>query len=218
LITKEATNQGYFPEWFMTGTGLSDTTTAGRLYDKQQWPHAFGISPLWVTWATVAKSAGYREYHWARPGDSAGSEGVLINVYRARIAEVFTGIHMAGPSLTNATLASGAFAYPKTGGTPGRPLLYRTRAFPTAVKDFSEVWFDGTATGPDERGQSGPGMVTRADGGARYLLGQWYNGPAHAFQASGGITVTDSPPGGGDWPSDSNPSAYPPSKACLSCP
>ena len=39
LITPEATRQNYFPEWFVTGTGLSDTTTAGRLYDQNQWRH-----------------------------------------------------------------------------------------------------------------------------------------------------------------------------------
>ncbi len=51
LITGEATRQQYYPEWIISGSGLSDTTAAGRLYDQQQWKHAFGISPLWVTWA-----------------------------------------------------------------------------------------------------------------------------------------------------------------------
>ena len=32
-----ATNQGYYPEWIITGSGLSDTTAAGRLYDQTQW-------------------------------------------------------------------------------------------------------------------------------------------------------------------------------------
>jgi hypothetical protein len=218
LITQEATHQAYFPEWFMTGTGLSDTTTAGRLYDQQQWTHAFGISPLWVTWATVAKSPGYREYHWARPQDSPGSEGVLINIYRARIAELFTLVHMAGPNLTNDTVASAAFSYPKTGGTPGRPLLFRTRAYPTAIKDFTEVWYDASAQGPDERGDNGAGMVTRADGGRRYQSGQWYTGDPHAFVKQGSVTVSDNPEGGGDWPTDVDPNAYPASKNCLSCP
>ena len=218
LITQEATRQAFFPEWIITGTGLSDTTTAGRLYDQQQWQHAFGTSPLWITWATVSRSAGYREYHWARPQDPPGSEGVLINIYRSRIAELFTTIQMAGPVLDAATLSAGAFAYPHTGGSPGRPLLYRTRLYPTAIKDFSEVYYDPKASGPDERGDSGRGMITRADGGHRYQIGQWYAGPPHVFgNAPDPITVTDNPPGGGDWPSDTNPGAYPASQACLDC-
>jgi hypothetical protein len=218
LITQEATRQAFFPEWIITGTGLSDTTTAGRLYDQQQWQHAFGTSPLWITWATVSKSAGYREYHWARPQDAPGSEGVLINIYRSRIAELFTAVHMAGPDLDQATLSAGAFAYPRTGGTPGRPLLYRTRQYPTAIKDFSEVFYNVNASGPDERGDNGRGMITRADGGKRYQIGQWYTGPPHVFgSAPAPVTVTDDPPGGGDWPTDSNPGSYPASQACLDC-
>jgi hypothetical protein len=217
LITGEATRQIYFPEWFMTGTGLSDTTTAGRLYDQQQWKHAFGVSPLWVTWATVAKSAGYREYHWARPQDPPGAEGVLVNIYRSRIAELFTIIQMAGPQLNEDTAAAGAFAYPHTGGSPGRPLLFRTRQAPTAIKDFSEVWYDAGAQGPDERGQNGTGMIRRANGGQRYQLGQWTVGNSAAFVLAGSVTVTDSPVGGGDWPSDSDPNAYPASQRCLDC-
>ena len=217
LITGEATRQVYFPEWFITGTGLSDTTTAARLYDVQQWKHAFGVSPLWVTWATVARSAGYREYHWARPQDPAGSEGVLINIYRARIAELFTLLQMAGPHLTNDTIATAAFSYPHTGGAPAKPLLFRTRQAPTWDKDFSEVWFDATAKGPDERGTQGNGMVTRANGGRRYQLGQWPVGDSAAFVAAGSVTVSDNPVGGGDWPSDVAPNAYPASQRCLSC-
>ena len=35
LITREMTRQQYFPENLITGSGLSDTTTAGRLYDAR---------------------------------------------------------------------------------------------------------------------------------------------------------------------------------------
>lgn len=119
LITTEAFNQLYFPEWFIGGTGLSDTSAAGRLYNQQEWAHAFGISPLWVTWADVRNSPGYREYHHGRPQDADGAEGVLVNIYRSRIQTLFRGIHMAGPNLTNESFAAGQYAYPPTGGTPG---------------------------------------------------------------------------------------------------
>jgi hypothetical protein len=217
LITGEATRQAYNPEWFVSGTGLSDTTAAGRLYDQQQWNHAFGISPLWVTWATVAKSAGYREYHWARPQDAPGSEGVLCNIYRSRIAELFTLIHMAGPTLNNDTVTAGAFAYPHTGGLPARPLLFRTRQFPTAIKDFTEVWYDESTSGPDERGVNGNGMMRKAAGGKRYQPGQWAVGDPAAFVMAGSVTVTDDPAGGGDWPTDVPTNAYPPSQKCVDC-
>src|SRR5213076_19221 len=106
-ITQAATNQGYYPEWIITGSGLSDTTAAGRLYDQTQWSHAFGISPLWVTWATVAKSYGYREAHHGDPNMKPGGEGVLINIYASVPRLIFQGIHMAGPKLTPQSYANG---------------------------------------------------------------------------------------------------------------
>ena len=111
----------------MIGTGLSDTTSAGRLYDQSQWRHAFGISPLWVTWATVAKSGGAPEYHHGAPGRPPGDEGVLINIYGARITTLFRGIHMAGPNLTHETWVQGMLRYPPTGGRPAAPLVFVTR-------------------------------------------------------------------------------------------
>ena len=187
LITKEATKQLYFPEWFIVGTGLSDTTTIGRFYDQQQWEHAFGISPLWVTWDRVENSSGYHEFHHGMPGRRKGDEGALVNVYRAGFQTLWTGIHMAGPNLTPKTFEQGMYAYPKTGGTPANPLVFMNRKFPTAIKDFSEVWWDPNRVGPDERTDTGAGMMVRADGGRRYDAGEWPQSPP---SRRNGVTVT----------------------------
>ncbi|MGH2686584.1 MAG: hypothetical protein ACRDJP_14055, partial [Actinomycetota bacterium] len=216
LITKEATRQQYFPEWFVTGTGLSDTTTAGRLYDQLQWTHAFGISPLWVTWDDVTDSAGYREYHHGRgPGGQRGEEGNLINIYRARIETLFRGIHMAGPNLTNESFARGQLAYPPTGGTPLAPLYFFTRELPTEIKDYTEVWYSGTATGPDERGEQGPGMMMKTDGGKRYKLGQWTKGESLAFKEAGAVAVTDGSKAHPAHEQDGH--THDPNQRCLRC-
>lgn len=214
LITAEATRQNYYPEWMVVGTGLSDTTTAGRLYDQFQWRHAFGITPLWVTWVDRTKGTGWREYHDARPQDSDNSEGVLIEIYRARIQTLFRGIHMAGPKLTPSTFRDGMFAYPPTGGQPKLPLVYSTPESPTDIKDFAEVFYDANARGPDERSQDGVGMMMKTDGGARYQLGQWPTDDPHVFRP-GGLAVSDDPALGADPPYEHKP--YPTS-GCLSCP
>jgi hypothetical protein len=215
LITKEATFQQYFPEWFMTGTGLSDTTSAARLYDQAQWRHAFGISPLWVTWETVGKSTGAREYHHGLPGRPAGDEGVLINIYRAAFQTLFRGIHMAGPNLTNDTWIQGQLAYPKTGGVPSSPLVYLTRQNPMEIKDFTEVFYAANATGPDERGNRGSGMVMKVNGGKRYDLGEWPTTNPGAFDMNGTIAVSDNPPGGADPPHEQDGHTH--NTRCLSC-
>jgi len=215
IITAEATRQQYFPEWFVTGTGLSDTSAAGRIYDKNQWKHAFGISPLWVTWADVKQSDGYREYHHAAPGTAAGDEGVLINIYRAPVQQVFIGFHMAGPKLTADTFVQGEYNYPRTGGTAAAPLVYVTREFPTQIKDNVEVWFAGDESGPDERGDQGLGMMMKVDGGKRYEPGQWPRTDPKVFVRDGAIAISDNPQGGGPFPHEQDGHKH--AGRCLSC-
>ena len=217
LITKEATRQQYFPEWFITGTGLSDTTSAGRLYDQQQWQHAFGISPLWVTWESVATSAGGREYKHGDPDGEFGEPGVLVNIYRAYFQLLWRGVHMAGPELTNETFVRGMFAYPPTGGAPRAPLVFLTRESPTEIKDFVEVWYKADEQGPDEREQPGSGMVMKTNGGKRYRLGEWTTDPTLAFKPEGAIAISDDPSLGGDT-LEHEKDGHRHDKRCLSCP
>ena len=217
LFTKEATRQLYYPEWFISGTGLSDTTAAGRLYDQAQWRHAFGISPLWITWQTVATSGGYREFHHGMPGMKPGDEGVLINIYAAYVGTLFLGIHMAGPKLTPDAFAQGMFNYPPTGGLPAAPLVFMNRKFPTQSKDMTEVWYDPNARGPDERSQDGVGLIMKVDTGRRYRLGQWPAADPRVFDPNGAMAVSDNPPGGGDPPHEQDGHSHPAGQRCLDC-
>ena len=215
LITGEATRQQYNPEWIITGSGLTDTTSAARLYDQAQWQHTFGISPLWVTWNTPDKSYGYREAHHGDPGLAPGDEGVLINIYAQIPRVLFTGIHMAGPKLTPGSFAAGMLAYPKSGGTPSTPLMYFTREYPTAIKDFVEVYYDAQRQGADERGLRGPGMVMKVNGGKRYLPGQWDTSPVKAFNDPTALDTSDDPAMGGDPPHEQDGHKH--SAKCVSC-
>ena len=60
------------------------------------------------------------------------------------------------PARTSTTPRSpaGLYAYPPTGGKPASPLVWVSRQFPTEVKDWSEVWYDPTLVGPDERSET----------------------------------------------------------------
>ena len=213
LITQEATRQQYYPEWFVAGVGLSDTTSAGRLYDQAQWNNAFGISPLWVTWTAPNKSTAYREYKHADPSTEPG---VLVSIYRARIQTLFRGIHMAGPNLSNETFVRGMLAYPPSGGQPRAPLVFYTRELPTEIKDFTEVFYDQNAQGNDERGNSGRGMVMKAQGGKRFKLGEFDQAPPRAFQPEGAIAVSDDPALGGET-FDHEADGHTHEGRCLSC-
>lgn len=216
IITQEATRQGYYPEWLQTGTGLSDTTTAGRLYDQRQWSHSFGISPLWVTWTEKRFGPGYREYHHMRPGESPGREGNLIEIYRAPVHTLFRGVQMAGPKLTPETFAQGQFRYPRTGGIPTAPLVYLTRQYPTEIKDFVEIFYDADEPGKDERGESGRGMVMKVAGGKRYQAGKWPTTDPNVFNSKGAIAVTGDPKLL-DPPHEKDGHKHTEKKKCLSC-
>ncbi len=215
LFTGEATRQGYFPEWFITGSGLSDTTTAGRLYDQLQWRHAFGLSPLWITWETVARSEGARARQHGTP-TNPDNIGVLINIYSSYFRVFFAGVHMAGPNLTAETFAKGMQSYPATGGKPGAPLYTWTRDNPTAIKDFTEIWYDWNRNGPDEREARGPGLIMKIDGGKRYKPGGWPSSNPKAFVEDGSeLAVSDNPPGGGDPNHEQDGHTH--TGACFSC-
>lgn len=216
LITQEATRQAYFPEWFITGTGLSDTTTAARLYDQAQWRHAYGISPLWVTWETTSLGPSYRMAHHGDPTMNDGDQGVLIEIYGPALDPLFRGIQMAGPVLTPDTLAQGMIDYPATGGKPGAPLVHYSREFPTAIKDFIEIWYDHDRSGPDERGEQGQGMIMKVDGGKRFQPGEWPSTNAKAFVDEGAVSVTDDPAGGGH--PDHEQDGHTHEGDCMSCP
>ena len=123
---------------------------------------------------------------------------------------------MAGPNLNNQTFVQGLLSYPKTGGRPAAPMVFVTRQNPTEIKDFAEVFYAANASGPDERGNQGNGMVMKVDGGRRYDLGQWPATEPRAFDLNGAIAVSDNPPGGGDPQHEQDGHTH--KTRCLSCP
>lgn len=211
FFTQEATRQHYFPEWLNMGTALTDETFFGRTYDQAQWRHSFGISPLGTALDDPNQSAAYREYFVARPNDKPGDQGVAYSVTRAPISLFFTGVHMAGPNLTADSFAKGMFAYPKTGIDPAHPLTQFTRQSPAAIKDFKEIWWNPTATGKDETGKQGTGMMMVANGGARHTVGTWPAGDPKAFDPNGAVTTVPTKESG------DGATPVPDSTRCLSC-
>ena len=220
FLTKEATRQGYFPEWFISGTLLSDTTLFGRTYDQQQWSHAFGMSPLWVFFEDVSKSYGYRMYHHMRPGSRRGDEGVGINVYASPVQQVFNAIQQSGPRLTPESFAEAVLKTPPIGGKPAAPLVFFTRESPNAIKDFTEVWWNPNGRGKDEAGNEGVGILMKANGGRRYKPGDWPQNDPNVFDPAGAVFTSDNPPGGLDtFPHETTPAPHTHDlrKRCMSC-
>lgn len=204
-ITKEATQQGYFPEWIIGPSVLADTTFFGRTFDQEQWANAFGIS-LPSARAAAELSDAFSSYRWYFGEESPVN---TANVILPGPAQLMLGIHLAGPELTPETFRDGLFRYPPISGGKtfghvswGDGLWDRTDY--NSTDDVAVIWWDPDATGEDETGNEGTGMLRYVDGGTRYLPGQWPTEPIGLFEEEGSVTVYDELPEG-DAPPD-----YPP--------
>lgn len=201
-LTKAATAQKYFPEWVVTGTVLTDTTTLGRNYDPKQWAHAFGVSNLPVPMPHDDMDA-YRIYRWYY-GEWPAANKTAATFY-PNLLQLFQGIQMAGPDLTPETFAGGMFRLPPTGGTPGAPhvsyanpstLFEFAKADFVGVDDSTLLWWDAKAKGPDEQGKDGVGMYRYVKGGERYMPGKIPTELQPFFVQAGSIArFTSQPPG-----------------------
>jgi hypothetical protein len=204
-LTKTATEQNYFPEWIITGTVLTDTTTLGRLYDKKQWNHAFGISSIPVP--TGQKNAeGWRLHKWYFGTDPVAK--LTAPLIYLIVQQFMLGVHMAGPDLTPETFRGGMFKYPVSGGGPtAAQVSYGNHkffdapqiGFPgkpdyLAVDDMAEIWWDPKTKAKDEQGVEGVGVVRYANGGSRYIPGKMPNRPDDAFKLKSSVYKYDTLP------------------------
>ena len=179
LLTKEATAQSYFPEWFTIGTAGQDTDGFGRSYDQKQADgHMFGISQLGTSAKLYGENAEapklYAKLNPGKkiPGGTTGS----IHTW----THIFNLLQSAGPNLTPENIEKGIATLPDLGGpdypvgkwsfgegTDGQPDH-------TAVDDAREVYWDGTAEpGPEERDRTKRGSWIESEPGKRYDIGEW---------------------------------------------
>jgi hypothetical protein len=190
-LTKAATAQDYFPEWVITGTVFTDTSTLGRYYDPKQWAHAFGISSLAVP-TPITLSLAYRFYAWWYGTLPAARKtaGVIL----PGLQLLYLGIDMAGPKLTPATFQGALFRYPPSGGTPISSLIaFGYGGAPplpayAVPDDYTVIWYDAAAKGPDEEGVVGSGLLRYVNGGKRYPASEILRSNLHLFDPEGTAT------------------------------
>ena len=203
-ITREATKQGYFPEWVIGPSVLADTTIFGRTFDQEQWSNAFGLG-LPTARADNDLSDAFFSYSWYYGVEApVNTVDVLIDSPE----RFMLGVHLAGPTLTPETFAQGLFRSPTTDG--GKTFTRQSwgedvwdRLDYNSSDDTTAVWWDPEATGEDEAGNEGTGMMRYVDGGTRYLPGEWPDDVAF-FEEEGSVAIYDELPEG-DAPPDYEP-------------
>jgi len=208
-LTQEATAQEYFPEWVVVGGTLTDTNTFGRVYDQQQWRHAFGISALAVP-LDPETTPGYSLYQWFHGSPPPADQTAPILFPSPSL--LFSLLQSAGPDLTPETMEAALYSYQPTARAISQPSLSwgdhglwpdaEVETDWSGVDDMTAWWWDAEATGPDEIQREGRGMMRWVDGGTRFLPGEWTETDAF-FDPEGTVTILDEPP------ADEAPPSYP---------
>lgn len=161
FLSQKAQEQGYEPEWIVTGTALTDQDIVGQLYDQNQWKRAFGISYLGSP-QPLRASDGYFAYKKMRSDEPA----FIVDIIYYQMYMIALGIQMAGPNLTPQTFEQGMFNYPGGSGRVGTwgfgPGHY------TPTQDFREIWWNPEATS-SQNGKKG--AYIEVDGGKRWKPG-----------------------------------------------
>lgn len=194
-FTREASEQGWFPEWFLAGYPFSDSSTFARGFDQEQWQHAFGISFLPPA-APPELNPAYQLYDWYH-GEPPPADESLILTY-PQVALLFTALGYAGPELTTESLRDGLFAVPPTPTAVTQPSVdYGTELWGredyAGIDDMVEIWWDPDAEGVDETGNDGLGLYRYVDGGVRSMP-EDYTSDVHLFDPDGAVTRITDPP------------------------
>jgi hypothetical protein len=164
FLTSKAQEQGYSPEWIITGGGFIDLDFLGQLYQQDQWSHSLGLSfigPL----QPLRASTGYNAFKVARPNEEPSS---LVNLLYYEMYLLAIGVQHAGPQLTPETFERGMYAYPGGSGPAGTWKFSPGRYTPT--QDAREIYWDRNAVSPQNKQK---GSYAETMPGKRFRPGDW---------------------------------------------
>ena len=140
-LSGQGNQQGYLPEFVITGTALTDADYSAQLWNQTFAAHAFGISPNGPE-VPYTQTIGYAAYKTVRSDEPA----FFVNQIYAQMDQMAIGLQMAGPNLTPQTFQQGMFNYPPREGPMGlwgwSPQQY------TVPNDVREICYSPTAISP----------------------------------------------------------------------
>jgi len=205
-FTREATTQEYEPEWLVAAATLTDTNAFGRGYDQAQWTHAFGVTSLAVRVNPDVVGSKIL-YKWFTGQDAPAPLGAPV--FMPGFSLLFSALQGTGPNLTPQTLGDFIKTIKTTPAMTASYLSYGDQgiwdeADYNGVDDATVFWWDATATGPDENGREGTGLMKFVDGGKRYLPGEWPT-EDKLFVQDGAVAIYDTAPASETPPSYPSP-------------
>jgi hypothetical protein len=175
FLTKQLTDQNYYPENVLVGSGYLDFDPLGQLYDKKQWADAFGLGDLGDMGSPSVYDAGavYRATHGSQQ-EFNGADNI-----QSFFSELCAGLQQAGADLNPGTFEHAMLTLPSWGGTRYHSLIKYGPGDYTGVSDARLVYWDPTRRSP-VNGKAG--TYVALNGGKRYTLGQF---PSQTFTIPG---------------------------------
>ena len=172
FMSSKADLQQWYPEWVLTGVGLTDADYVGQLMNQESWKHTFGVSYL-AQQQPVRNSDAYNAYKAVDPNGSVAELTGQLIYYSLEMLAI--GIQGAGPNLTPETLKDGLTRYQGGTGQAGTWLFTPENPFTPNV-DGRVVWWDGQAVSPYNQA-----LGSYLDNGQRYPLGGFPDGQPPIF-------------------------------------
>jgi hypothetical protein len=189
FATNKAQEQGYEPEWIVSGAGFVDSDDVAQLFHQDQWAHALGVS-FNGSPQPLRASYGYAAYKVVRPNEEPSP---IVDFLYYQMYLLAVGFQMAGPNLTPETLEAGMRAYP--GGTGPRGNWRFSPGRYTPPQDAREIVWDAKRPSPLNGRE---GSYVDPQPGKRYRLGEWPPGePGTVAPPAGGQSMGSGAPGRG---------------------
>jgi len=175
FLTKQLTDQNYFPENVLVGSGYLDFDGLAQLYDQRQWANAFGPGDVadMASPSHYDAAAMYRSTHGSMPEFSSADN------FQAFFSELAAGLQQSGANLNPGTFEHAMLTLPAWGGDRYHSLIKYGPNDYTGVSDARLVYWDRSRRSP-VNGKTGTYVALHA--GHRYTLGQL---PSGAFTIPG---------------------------------
>jgi len=166
---RSASSQNYYPEWLVLGDGTIDTNHPVRLSANSA---AFDGRAVTVSAEpfepAIAQQLCYQALREAGATRPKPDMHWMCDPYR-NLAQLFTGIQVAGPRLGPTSVDKGYHAIPAVRSKdPQVPACFYNPGDYTCVKDTQALIWDGDGEAP---GDNRPGCWRAIQAGQRYLTG-----------------------------------------------
>ncbi|HEX9888014.1 MAG TPA: hypothetical protein VGA69_00930 [Nitriliruptorales bacterium] len=175
--TTSASQIAYYPEWLLAGDRNIEGNIEGRLKDQSQWVNARAVT-TYTDMSDIDTAPCFRAAREVRPDLGRIEIRNYGCDFYPDIQQLFTGIQVAGPRLTFASMDQGFHAIPPKPSTSPTTAscFYRSDDY-TCVKDSQAQWWDPSGRVP---GHNSTGCWRMMERGRRYLAGSWPEGDVEA--------------------------------------